>query len=259
VPRFSEAIEEEFKFIPQDPESVVIAQMARVFGPEFGFVKWPTSAVIDIYLDTPDLLLFHANASLRLRRRATPCKLKPGVSSNFKYPPASSESLRRRELKTRLSYDEAEQVCQGAIIGESCSHAAALAGWDPAASAGFSPQIVVETYESAYVLRRRCSADGWELERTPASDLLILCFDRCIMYEAPTVGVSRFLRKGILDIGPGRRFVEAYEAEVELTPHCGDAGDVGGKLYLSAFEAIRESGAPMPERSKYSAAIESIK
>jgi hypothetical protein len=257
--RFQGMMEEiETKFIPQTPESEIVAALGRAFEPDYGFSKWPPYAIHDVYLDTPDLALYHRNASLRLRRKASPYKRKLGISLNFKYPPREGDDLRRGELKTILSDQEVRQVCQGIIIGESAQHAADLLTRTQYRDSAFKPQAVISTCQNFYILRRRLPSNGNSLERGPSADLLYLSFERCTMHTAPTEGLERFLRNGAFDIDPGQYIGELYEAELEM---CSTERqpDVCEQLYDCARETIRESGVPRPRRSKYSAAIEAMR
>jgi hypothetical protein len=255
-----DAFEVEFKFIPQQDEGTTMAELAELYKPDFGFARWPPRASVDVYLDTIDLRLYQANATLRLRRWATPYKYKSYITANFKYPPVPGTGIKRRELQTILSQGEAEQACQGCIVGESAKHAATLIGLDQSGHAGFRPQVVIETQRSCYILRPRGSAGTPALQRGKDSDLLWLTFDQCTMYAAPTEDgdMSRFLRKGVLDLDSAGKTARTFMAEMEIlaeTMH----PELASEVYDRAFNQILQSGALMPTRSKYSAAIEALR
>jgi hypothetical protein len=254
-----DAFEVEFKFIPQQDESATVAELTRLFEPDFGFARWPPRVSVDIYLDTLDLRLYRANAGLRLRRWATPYKCKPYTTMTFKYPPVPGTGIKRRELQTILSQAEAQQACWGCVVGESAEHAAALVELDQNGYPGFKPQVVVESQRNGYILRPRLSANGPALQRGKYSDLLWLSFDQCTMYAPPSVDdMSRFLRNGVFDMDSAQETATLFMAELEIladTMH----PEIADRLYDRAFQQIRQSRAPMPTRSKYSAAIDAIK
>jgi hypothetical protein len=254
-----DAFEVEFKFIPRQDESAEVAELARLFEPGFGFARWPPRASVDVYLDTIDLRLYRADATLRLRRWATPYKYKPYITANFKYPPVPGTGLKRRELQTILSQDEAERACRGSIVGESAEHAATLVGLDQSGHSGFKPQVVIESQRSCYILRPRLSADGPALQRGKYSDLLWLTFDQCTTYAALAAGdMNRFLRKGVFDMDSAEETVRLFMAELEILAESTHS-ELASELYDRAFHQIRQSGALMPTRSKYSAAIDALK
>lgn len=254
---FEDTLEVEFKFIPEKREIDVVGDFARLFGPNYGFAMWPPCANLDIYLDTPDFLLYETNAPLRLRRWATPYKLKQGISANFKYPPEPGEGLHRRELKTILSEEEARRVCGGAIVGDTLKHAATWSGASENATAAFTPKVMISTQQALYVLRQRVGVDSTATGRGKEADLLLLTFERCTVREVPEKAVSRLLRNGMLDVDPGRRVFEFFEAELEIVAPA-TRFDLASELYAQAFCMVRESGAKMPCLSKYSTAIRAI-
>jgi len=252
-----DVLEVEFKFVPDQPESTIVAEQAALFGADYGYVKWPPCVNFDIYLDTPDLALHHAGTPLRLRRWGTPFKVKAGVSSNFKYPREPGEGLHRRELKTILSEQDAAEVCAGAIIGDSLEHAAKMAGIEPDGPVRFAPQLMISTYCSIYVLRRRSAPPASELLRGKEADLLLLSFEHCAIQSIPAHNVARLVRNGMYDLDPARPVAELFEAELEIvaTP---ENFATAARLYSAAFHAVRDSGAEMPERSKYTAAVQAV-
>ncbi|HEX4087572.1 MAG TPA: CYTH domain-containing protein [Trebonia sp.] len=254
---FEDYLEVEFKFIPDETEGDAVAWFTDMFAPSYGFAKWPPCANLDIYLDTPDLRLYRANTPLRLRRWATPFKLKQGISANFKYPADPGEGLRRRELKTILSEDQAWQVCNGRIVGETLEHAARSLGLSQGKPILFSPTAVISTLQTLYVLRPRALGGATALARGKESDLLLLTFEHCTVHEAPGPDLRRFLRNGMLDVDPARPTAEFFEAELEIVA-LPDYFEHAEELYLKAFYAVRGRGNQMPSRSKYTAAINGI-
>ena len=254
---FEDCMEVEFKFIPSETEGGTVAWFADMFAPAYGFARWPPCANLDIYLDTPDLRLYRANTPLRLRRWATPFKLKQGISANFKYPAEPGEGLRRRELKTILTEEQARQVCDGLIVGETLEHAARSAGLAPDGPVRFAPIAVVATLQSLYVLRPRVPGGVTALERGKESDLLLLTFEHCTVQEVPEMDLPRFLRNGMLDVDPARPSAEFFEAELEIIASMNHFDDAE-ELYRKAFYAVRGRGVQMPSRSKYTAAIKAI-
>jgi hypothetical protein len=256
--RFEETLEVEFKFIPWAPESTVVSHIAHLFSPEYGFAKWPPCANFDIYLDTPDLLLYQGNTPLRLRRWATPFKMKKGISANFKYPPEGGTGLRRRELKTILSQAEAREICSGAIIGESLEHAAKLVGQQAHGPVRFRPDVMITTHQTLYVLRQRAQGQDGTLRRGKLSDLLLLTFERCSIQAVPPEAAQRLLRSGMLDLRPDFKTAELFEAELEIIA-AEDHADVATELYTRVFHEICRTGTEIPTRSKYSAAVEALR
>jgi hypothetical protein len=254
---FEDCMEVEFKFIPAKTESDVVVWFADMFAPTYGLAKWPPCANLDIYLDTPDLRLYRAGTPLRLRRWATPFKLKQGISANFKYPPEAGEGLWRRELKTILSEEQAWQVCNGLIVGETLEHAARSSGLQADEPVRFAPAAMVATLQSLYVLRPRIPGEEMAVERGKESDLLLLTFEHCMVQEVPARDLRRLLRNGMFDVDPARLTAEFFEAELEIVAPL-DHFEHAEELYLKAFYAVRGSGAEMPSRSKYTAAIEAI-
>jgi CYTH domain len=252
-----DSLEVEFKFIPREAERDVVASFAKLFAPAYGFAKWPPCANLDIYLDTPDLRLYHANTPLRLRRWATPFKLKQGVSANFKYPPDRGEGLWRRELKTILSPQQAWEVCNGSIIGETIRQAVQASGRQSDGPVRFTPNIMIATHQSLYVLRSRISEAEMAVERGKESDLLLLTFEHCTIQEVPSEDLQRLLRNGMFDVDPSLQVDELFEAEMEIIAPL-EHFELAEDLYLKAFYAARASGAEMPIRSKYAAAIAAI-
>lgn len=263
--RFEDTLEVEFKFVPQEAESAAVARLAHLFAPEYGFAKWPPCANFDIYLDTPDMLFHRADTPLRLRRWATPYKLKEGISANFKCPPEADDALPairpglwRREIKTVLSESEAREVFSGSVVGETLHYAAARSGLDANGPSGLRPRIMIATQQSLYALRPSANADRIGLQRGKLSSLLLLTFERCTIQEVPADEDLRVLRNGMFDVDPDSQVVELYEAELEIVAakeHFSQAVS----LYLRAHDAIRESGAEMPTRSKYSVAVDALK
>lgn len=263
--RFEDTLEVEFKFVPQEPESAVVARLAKLFAPEYGFAKWPPCANFDIYLDTPDMLLYRANTPLRLRRWATPYKLKEGISANFKCPPRADAAfpetragLWRREIKTILSESEAREVCSGSIVGESLHYAASRSGLDRNGSSGLRPRVMIATQQNLYVLRQRVHAGQIALQRGKPSDLLLLTFERCTIQEVPADDELRLLRNGMFDFDPSNEVAELYEAELEIVA-AEENFRLASSLYLRAYDAISESEVEMPTRSKYSASVDALK
>jgi hypothetical protein len=262
--RFEDTLEVELKFVPREAESAVVARLAQLFAPEYGFAKWPPCANLDIYLDTQDMFLYRADTPLRLRRWATPFKLKEGFSANFKCSPEADAALPtvrpgfwRREIKTILSESEAREVCSGAIIGETLQYAASRSALDGNGSSGLGPRIMIATQQSLYVLRPRLHVDQIALKRGKLSDLLLLTFERCTIQAMPADDRLRLLRNGMFDVDPGSEIVELYEAEIEIVA-APENFQHAISLYLRAYDAIRKSGAEMPTRSKYSAAVDAL-
>jgi hypothetical protein len=262
--RFEDTLEVEFKFMPREAESAVVGRLAHLFAPEYGFAKWPPCANFDIYLDTPDMLLHRASTPLRLRRWATPYKLKGGISANFKCPPEADDTLPvarpglwRREIKTVLSEGEAREVFSGYIAGETLRCVASRLGLGANGSLGLRPRVMIATQQSLYALRPRVHADRTGLQRGKLSSLLLLTFERCTIQEVPVDDELRILENGMFDVDPGSRVVELYEAELEIVA-AKERFSQAISLYLRAHDAIRESGAEMPTRSKYSAAVDAL-
>jgi hypothetical protein len=254
---FENSLEVEFKFIPDETEGDSVAWFTAMFAPTYGFAKCAPRANLDIYLDTPDLRLYRANTPLRLRRWATPFKAKQLISANFKYPADPGEGLRRRELKSILSEEQAWQVCNGGIVGETFEHAARSAGVSQDGPIQFSPTAVVATLQTHYLVRPRAFGGSTALGRGKESDLLLLAFQHCSVYEAQVPDLRRFLRNGMLDIDPERPTAEFFEAELEIiaSPENFEQAE---ELYLKAFYAVSGRGNQMPSRSKYTAAVNAI-
>src|SRR5580658_5552873 len=204
---YEDDLEIEFKFVPREPESSVMARMTQLFAPEYGFAKWPPCANLDIYLDTPDLLLYRANTPLRLRRWATPYKLKEGISANFKCTPGpgsrlpvTGAGLRRREIKTVLSPSEVQQVCTGAIVGETLHYAAEISGLDKNGRSGLRPWVTIATQQSLYTLRPHAEPGRASLRRGNEFDLLYLTFERCTIQAISMNDELRLLKNGMSDV-----------------------------------------------------------
>ncbi|MGR6924607.1 CYTH domain-containing protein [[Actinomadura] parvosata] len=247
----------EFKFLPQKSEQETVLAVTRLAGPEYGWAKWPPCVNVDIYLDTPDLDLYHANAPLRIRHWGTPFKYKLGASVNFKYPPGAGEGLRRRELKTILTEEEAQRACAGAVIGNSLQQATDFLRIDLGRTARFTPQVMVSTFCSHYALRRRLSSDGNRIARGKASTLLMLSFEECVIRDIPDEDIARVLKNGMFDLDPEAPLEHFGEAEVEVMAGPRDM-DTAVDLYSDIFRWIRDSGQEMPLRSKYSVAMEAV-
>jgi hypothetical protein len=250
-----DTLEVECKFDFDVPEDTVVRWLAGLFQPDYVFVKWPPCVNFDIYLDTPGRDLLGMNGPLRLRRWGSPFKHKLLISSNFKYPPDIRQGLRRRELKTLISEREAQAVCGGEIIGDSVTHAAKFVEEAGASCQGFTPQALITTYCSLYILRKRAGADG--ALRGKENDLLLLSFEHCTVQACPQGDHRRLVRNGMIDYRPqafGGEFAEA-ELEIVASP---SAFVLGEELYARAYDELEREGAQMSLRSKYSRAIEAL-
>jgi hypothetical protein len=248
-----DTLEVECKFNFGVPENAVVHWLAGFFQPDYVFVKWPPCVNFDIYLDTPDRDLLRMNGPLRLRRWGSPFKHKLLISSNFKYPPEIRQGLRRRELKTLLGERESQLVCGGEILGESVAHAAKFVEEAGVSCPGFTPQALITTYCSLYVLRKR--TDSGAALRGKENDLLLLSFEHCTVQACPDDDHSRLVRNGMIDYAPASFANEFAEAELEIVAPP-SAFALGEELYSRAFGELERKGAQMSLRSKYSRAIE---
>jgi hypothetical protein len=253
-----EILEVEFKFVPEGTEHDTVAELASTFGPEYGFVRWPPCANLDIYLDTPDLALHEANTPLRLRMWGTPFRHKKAVLVNFKYPPEIRDGLRRHELKTLLPRAQAGQVCHGAIIGTAMERAAEIARDRTGAAPEFTPQLMITCFQSNYILRKRTRSDDYSVTRGRAADLMWLSFEHCTTRAVGSDSASRLISNGNLDYDPAQPTAEFFETELEITAPAAELARTE-ELYGRAYRMVAASGACMPLRSKYAAATQLIR
>jgi CYTH domain len=252
-----DTLEVECKFVSDASENSVVQWLDDFFPDEYTFVKWPPCVNFDIYLDTPDRDLLRLNGPLRLRRWGSPFKHKLLISSNFKYPPDIRQGLRRRELKTLLSEQESQRVCDGHIVGDSVAHAAKFLGEAGADCSGFRPQAIITTYCSLYVLRKRADVIAGAALRGKENDLLLLSFEQCTVQACPEGDYRRLVRNGMIDYLPTGIRGEFSEAELEIVAPP-SAFALGEELYARAFGELERRGAQMSLRSKYSRAIEAL-
>jgi len=235
-----DTLEVECKFTLDIPENAVVRKLADFFQPDYIFVKWPPCVNFDLYLDTPGRDLLRTNSPLRLRRWGSPFKHKALISSNFKYPPEIRQGLRRRELKTLLSERESQMACGGEIIGDSITHAAKFLEEAGVACPRFTPQALITTYCSLYVLRE--PSETGTARRGKESDLLLLSFEHCTVQACPGGDYRRLVRNGMIDYRPGAFGNEFAEAELEIVAPP-PAFDLGEELYARAFAELEREGA----------------
>ena len=151
-------IEREVKFSPSLPEADILRLVRLLIREEWLLIKKPPRTIVDVFLDTKELVLLRNNITLRLRKR----RVNPGWSVTYKPEPTPSvDYVERREVQTSLKLAEALRCLTGDTPGLAFSLAKAkIEELTSSQDLGpISPVVHAESRRHCFAIRRGSAED----------------------------------------------------------------------------------------------------
>ena len=162
--------------------------------PDWTFVKWPPRTILDIYFDSPELVLYKSGGTFRVRKR----QINRGWNVNFKPQTSHTEDfMERREVRTNISVKEALNYKTDTIPGlaSTLAHSYVRDYTDPNSLPALRPTLHLVTSRQCYAVR---PGPMDEIKWRPGN-LLYVQFDQISAIDIREINIAPLIRNGLID------------------------------------------------------------